>query len=99
MLNVLERVNAGAGLTTDIDLLQEVAQSIFGKCLCPLGDFATSAVTSSIQHWRDDYASKTTETKKAAPARPGTAPKPSGKPKPTSAAKPAPMPKQPAAAK
>ncbi len=96
MLNVLERMNQGKALSSDIDLLNNVANNIFGKCLCPLGDFATSAVVSSIKHWRDDYASKTTDAKKAPAAKPAA--RPAGAAKPAAAARPAARPKQPAAA-
>ena len=48
MLNILERVNTGEGVKADIDLLQDVAGQIQGKCLCPLGDFA--ATPGAEQH-------------------------------------------------
>ncbi len=39
----------------DVDLMYEVASQMVGKCLCPLGEFATSPVLSSIKHFRWDY--------------------------------------------
>jgi NADH-quinone oxidoreductase subunit F len=39
----------------DIETLQNVSKQIAGNVLCALGDFATSPVTSTIQHFRADY--------------------------------------------
>ncbi|MFQ5946675.1 MAG: NADH-quinone oxidoreductase subunit NuoF [Anaerolineae bacterium] len=52
---VLEDLETGQGSRSDIDLLLSVCDEISGKVLCPLGDFATSPVTSSILHFRDEY--------------------------------------------
>jgi NADH-quinone oxidoreductase subunit F len=90
MLHILERINKAEAPSSDIELLNDVADNIYGKCLCPLGDFATTAVTSSIKFWRDDYASKTQDAKKAPAA---AAAKPAAKP----AARPAPKAKATAA--
>ncbi|MBI3360062.1 MAG: NADH-quinone oxidoreductase subunit NuoF [Chloroflexi bacterium] len=81
MLNVLERVNKGEAVKADIGLLDNVANNINGKCLCPLGDFATMAVTSSIKFWRADYEAKSKDAKKAAPAAKSAAAKPAPKAK------------------
>src|SRR5258706_1408167 len=67
----------------DIKLLEDVSnQSTGGKCLCALGDFATSPVLSSIRLFRKEYEAYTTPL---APAKP--APK-----APAKAAAPAPEP-------
>jgi NADH-quinone oxidoreductase subunit F len=39
----------------DIDLLNNVARQIQGKCLCALGEFSTMSVTSAIQLYRADF--------------------------------------------
>jgi NADH-quinone oxidoreductase subunit F len=69
MLHILERVNDGTGTKADIDLLNNVASQIQGKCLCPLGDFAATPVLSSIKSFRADFEAHAKDAKKpAAPA-------------------------------
>ncbi|MEP7359477.1 MAG: NADH-ubiquinone oxidoreductase-F iron-sulfur binding region domain-containing protein, partial [Anaerolineales bacterium] len=74
MLNILERLNAGQGVKADVDLLQNVAASIGGKCLCPLGDFAATPVLSSLKNFRADFDGHAKDFKKAAPAGKAAAP-------------------------
>lgn len=52
---VLERIDAGQGSTTDIDLLSNVANQMVGRTLCPLGDFATSPTVGSLKWFREEY--------------------------------------------
>lgn len=59
MLNVLRRFENGSARPEDVDLLDSVAEGIQGKCLCALGEFAAGAVTSSIEHFRDDFERRT----------------------------------------
>jgi NADH-quinone oxidoreductase subunit F len=90
MLNILERVNKGEVMKADIDLLNNVAAQIQGKCLCPLGDFAATPVLTSLKQFRADFDGHTKDgAKKPAPA----AAKPAAP-----AARPAPKPKEPAPA-
>jgi NADH-quinone oxidoreductase subunit F len=51
----LFRMMDGKGKEADLDTLQFVSKQIAGNTLCALGDFATSPVTSSIKHYKDDY--------------------------------------------
>ncbi|MFQ6015828.1 MAG: NADH-quinone oxidoreductase subunit NuoF [Anaerolineae bacterium] len=55
LTRVLQRMEAGQGDATDIDLLTDICDQMTGKCFCPLGDFATSPVASSIKHFRQEY--------------------------------------------
>lgn len=56
MVNILDRLESGQGQPEDIDLLDSVANGItLGRPFCPLGDFATSTVLSSIKYFREDY--------------------------------------------
>lgn len=59
MEHVLNRFQNGGAEDDDIILLDAVAEGIKGKCLCALGEFAASAVTSSVKHFRADYESHT----------------------------------------
>jgi NADH-quinone oxidoreductase subunit F len=51
----LLRLEEGKGSQADLDLLLSLSGEISGKVLCALGDFATSPVTSTVKHFRDDY--------------------------------------------
>lgn len=55
---VLEDVHEGRGTEKDIQLLESVASNMQGKCLCALGEFATSPVLSTIAHFLDEYKAK-----------------------------------------
>jgi len=52
------RITSGKAGWEDVELLQDVANQIQGKCLCALGDFATEAVLSGIQRFRTDFELK-----------------------------------------
>ncbi|HEY8477564.1 MAG TPA: NADH-quinone oxidoreductase subunit NuoF [Chloroflexota bacterium] len=52
---VLTRLEEGRGSEADLDLLLSLSGEISGKVLCALGDFATSPVTATIAHFRDEY--------------------------------------------
>lgn len=66
----------------DIDLINTIANQMVGKCLCPLGEFATSPVLSSIKHFRSDYEAYVPD----AQPKPATAPQPAAAPVATPAA-------------
>lgn len=55
---VLEDVYYGRGKPKDIALLESVAKNMQGKCLCALGEFATSPVLSTIVHFPEEYRAK-----------------------------------------
>lgn len=55
MDQLLNRITGGKAERSDVDLLREVAEQIGGKCLCPLGDFSTSAVVSGLELFEADY--------------------------------------------
>jgi NADH-quinone oxidoreductase subunit F len=62
------RILGGKATLSDVQLLQEVANQIIGKCLCPLGEFATSPVLSSFKHFQAEYEARATDAKKPAAA-------------------------------
>ncbi len=39
----------------DVALIEDVATQMQGRCLCALGDFATSPILSSLKYWRNEY--------------------------------------------
>ena len=53
---IYHRILTGEGMRpNDVETLQNVSKQIAGNVLCALGDFATSPVVSTIQHYRADY--------------------------------------------
>ncbi len=65
MEQVIERIYYGEGTESDVRLLETVANQMTGKCLCALGEFATSPVLSTIRHFPEEYRAK---VKKVAPS-------------------------------
>lgn len=54
MLRVLTRITTGKGKEGDIELLEELAESM-GAALCALGKSAPNPVLSTIRYFRDEY--------------------------------------------
>jgi NADH-quinone oxidoreductase subunit F len=63
----MEAIYGKRAAESDIALIEDVARQMQGKCLCALGDFATSPILSSLKYWRDEYV-KYVAPKPAAPA-------------------------------
>jgi len=61
MVQVLRRLENGEGSPADLDLLLDTCDNLLGRSFCPLGDGATSCITSSIQYFRDEYIRHLTE--------------------------------------
>ncbi|MBL7208537.1 MAG: NADH-quinone oxidoreductase subunit NuoF [Dehalococcoidia bacterium] len=55
MLDILEDITNGRGRPGDIELLQEVAESVKDNSLCGLGQTAPNPVLSAIRYFRDEY--------------------------------------------
>ncbi len=55
MLEILERIVAGKGEDGDIELLEELADTISNTALCGLGKSAPNPVISTIKNFRDEY--------------------------------------------
>jgi NADH-quinone oxidoreductase subunit F len=55
MLDILEDITNGRGRPDDIELLQELAQSVKDNSLCGLGQTAPNPVLSSIRYFRNEY--------------------------------------------
>jgi NADH-quinone oxidoreductase subunit F len=55
MMHLTDRIVAGKAEWSDVELLQDVANQIKGKCLCALGDFSTEAVLSGIERFKVDF--------------------------------------------
>ncbi|MFH0777553.1 MAG: NADH-quinone oxidoreductase subunit NuoF [Candidatus Eisenbacteria bacterium] len=57
MEKVLNDLESGRGRSQDIDLLLDIASSICGKTLCPMGDAGVVPVQSTIARFREEYES------------------------------------------
>ncbi len=55
MLDILEDIASGRGRPDDIELLQELAESVKDGSLCGLGQTAPNPVLTSIRYFRDEY--------------------------------------------
>ncbi|MFP3975295.1 MAG: NADH-quinone oxidoreductase subunit NuoF [Dehalococcoidia bacterium] len=55
MLDILEDITSGEGQSGDIELLEELAQSVKNGALCGLGQTAPNPVLTSIQYFREEY--------------------------------------------
>jgi NADH-quinone oxidoreductase subunit F len=57
MDQILRHMEPGKTSKKDVALLKDVAMQMRGKCLCPLGEFSTMAVVSSIEQFPEDFRS------------------------------------------
>jgi len=55
MLEVLQRITRGEGREGDIELLQELGETIRQTALCGLGQSAPNPVLSTIKYFREEY--------------------------------------------
>ncbi len=62
MRHIIDRIHDGEASWSDVELLNDVALQIKGKCLCALGEFSIEAVTSGIERFESDFRMKVSET-------------------------------------
>ncbi|MBQ1958925.1 MAG: NADH-quinone oxidoreductase subunit NuoF [Firmicutes bacterium] len=55
MLEILERITEGKGEMSDLDELEELAETIQMGALCGLGQSAPNPVLSTMKYFRDEY--------------------------------------------
>ena len=55
MLKILEKIVAGKGEMSDIDLLEDLAQAVKDGSLCGLGKTAPNPVLSTLKYFKDEY--------------------------------------------
>ncbi|MEZ0397162.1 MAG: NADH-quinone oxidoreductase subunit NuoF [Anaerolineales bacterium] len=56
MLHLIERIERGEDVEANTKLLYTVAKQMQNKCLCPLGEFSTMAVTTAIERFPQDFS-------------------------------------------
>ena len=55
LTRIYRRILSGQGTHEDLDTIVDAAENINGRAFCALGDGSASCVTSSIQHFKQDY--------------------------------------------
>ena len=55
MMHLIEHIEEGEDVQANTELLHSVAKQMQNKCLCPLGEFSTMAVTTAIERFPDDF--------------------------------------------
>ena len=55
MMHLTDRIAGSDTTWHDVDLLNDVANQIRGKCLCALGEFSIEAVLSGIERFHGDF--------------------------------------------
>jgi NADH-quinone oxidoreductase subunit F len=55
MLKILEKIVEGKGTLEDLELLEELGDTITNTSLCGLGKTAANPVVSSLRYFRDEY--------------------------------------------
>lgn len=63
MLEILEKIVAGKGALTDLDMLEELADTISSTALCGLGKSAASPVISTLKYFREEYLAHVADKK------------------------------------
>ena len=66
---VVDRIHAGHGKSTDMDLLNSVADNIQGRTICALGDASAMPVRAMIKHFRSEFEAMIPKTPHAEVAR------------------------------
>lgn len=55
MLEILERICSGQGCLEDLDLLEDIGETVRSAALCALGRTAPNPVLSTIKYFRNEY--------------------------------------------
>jgi len=55
LYRVVDRIENGQGRPDDMDLLDNVAESIMGRTICALGDAAAMPVRAMLKHFRPEF--------------------------------------------
>lgn len=63
MLDILEKIVAGNGEMSDLDTLEQLADTIKSTALCGLGKTAANPVVSTLKYFRDEYVEHIVEKK------------------------------------
>jgi NADH-quinone oxidoreductase subunit F len=73
MLEILTRITQGDGREGDLEMLEELAETIKDRSLCGLGQTAPNPVLTTIRYFRDEYEAHIRDKKCPAHELQGTA--------------------------
>jgi NADH:ubiquinone oxidoreductase subunit F (NADH-binding)/NADH:ubiquinone oxidoreductase subunit E len=54
LVRILERIRTGRGVTRDLELIDELSDTMAMTSICGLGQAAPLPITSVVRHWRDE---------------------------------------------
>lgn len=63
MLDILEKIVAGKGELSDLEILEQLAETVTSTALCGLGKTAANPVVSTLKYFRDEYIEHIVEKK------------------------------------
>ena len=63
MLEILERITNGEGKESDIEVMENLAETIHSASLCGLGQTAANPVTSTLNFFREEYIAHVKDSK------------------------------------
>jgi formate hydrogenlyase subunit 6/NADH:ubiquinone oxidoreductase subunit I len=63
MLTILERITSGVGEEKDLELLEQLAETIAEASLCALGTQAPNPILSTLKYFRPEYDAHINEKK------------------------------------
>jgi NADH-quinone oxidoreductase subunit F len=66
MSHLTERISNETAKPEDVELLNDVAIQVRGKCLCALGEFSIEAILSGIERFHSDFDAAVGETQASA---------------------------------
>ena len=55
LVQTLANLEQGRGQESDLEMLDDICDNIFGRSFCAIADGAVSPITSSIKYFRDEY--------------------------------------------
>ena len=76
MLEILERITEGKGEEGDLELLEELAETIRQTAMCGLGQTAPNPVLSTLKYFRSEYEAHIYEKHCSAASAPSFRPRP-----------------------
>lgn len=76
---VMDRIMAGQGKESDIDLVVNIAKNMQGVTLCALGDFAANPIIHTARQFPEDFKAMMAKPEEPAPAATKSAARPAGR--------------------
>jgi NADH-quinone oxidoreductase subunit F len=58
---ILARIETGQGRMSDVDIVEDICNQIFGRSFCAFGDGAAQPPLTAVKHFRDEWEAHVTE--------------------------------------